>query len=36
MSPMPKAQEYRNRAEECIRQVEGYSTETDKKPLAYC
>ena len=30
MSPMPKAQEYRNRAEECIRQAEGCSTETDK------
>ena len=30
MSPMPKAQEYRSRAEECIRQAEGCSTETDK------
>jgi hypothetical protein len=30
MSTMPKAQEYRNRAEECIRQAEGCSTETDK------
>jgi hypothetical protein len=30
MSTMPKAQEYRNRAEERIRQAEGCSTETDK------